>query len=151
MSEEKVKKPLWKRWWVWVIAIIIIGAAASGGGEEKQTAPANTSQEASKQEPKKEEPSQPVQDFKKYLDDGFKTTTWYSNIKDIEMANVNGQYAVTVKTDLSKNEIDKKKAENIISTVLGWANANGSKYKVLDVAIHDNTGIILAHKENPIK
>jgi len=42
---EKVKKPLWKRWWFWVIAIIIIGAVANPGGEEPTaTAPQSSSQ-----------------------------------------------------------------------------------------------------------
>lgn len=38
MSEEKnikVKKPLWKRWWVWAIVIVIVIAAASSGNDEK--------------------------------------------------------------------------------------------------------------------
>ncbi|WPZ17772.1 DUF4352 domain-containing protein [Geobacillus subterraneus] len=54
---EKKKKPLYKRWWVWVLAVIIIGAIASGGGEDSE--PANTEPkkeaEAKKEEPKKEE------------------------------------------------------------------------------------------------
>jgi Beta-lactamase inhibitor (BLIP) len=33
MGKEKVKKPFYKKWWVWVIAIIII-FAATGGGED---------------------------------------------------------------------------------------------------------------------
>ncbi|AKM19787.1 hypothetical protein GARCT_02536 [Geobacillus sp. 12AMOR1] len=45
---EKQKKPFYKRWWVWVLALIIIGAIASGGGEDSE--PANA-------EPKKEETS----------------------------------------------------------------------------------------------
>lgn len=35
MSEEKTKKPFYKKWWVWLIAIIIIAIAASGGGDEE--------------------------------------------------------------------------------------------------------------------
>ena len=33
-SKVKVKKPFYKKWWVWVLAIIIIIAIASGGDEE---------------------------------------------------------------------------------------------------------------------
>jgi hypothetical protein len=55
MAKEKVKKPFYKKWWVWLIAVIIIGAAASGGEEgtnqakdteEKQEQTENTSEES---------------------------------------------------------------------------------------------------------
>lgn len=36
--EKKVKKPIWKKWWVWVLAVIIIGAAVSGEGESDKVA-----------------------------------------------------------------------------------------------------------------
>lgn len=36
-KKEKVKKPFYKKWWVWIIALIIIGAAASGGESEPTT------------------------------------------------------------------------------------------------------------------
>lgn len=31
--EKKVKKPIWKKWWVWVLAVIIIGSVSGSGGE----------------------------------------------------------------------------------------------------------------------
>lgn len=44
MAEEvvsKPKKPFYKKWWVWVIAVIIVGAIASGGsGSGSDTAAA---------------------------------------------------------------------------------------------------------------
>ncbi|WJQ02848.1 DUF4352 domain-containing protein [Geobacillus stearothermophilus] len=54
---EKKKKPLYKRWWVWVLAVIIIGAIASGGGEDSEPASTEPKKEAEakKEEPKKEE------------------------------------------------------------------------------------------------
>lgn len=61
MSEKvKVKKPIWKRWWFWVLALFIIGALASGGGEESSqpatTEPAeDTSTETKPEEDKKKE------------------------------------------------------------------------------------------------
>lgn len=33
-TKEKVKKPFYKTWWVWILAVIIIIAIASGGDEE---------------------------------------------------------------------------------------------------------------------
>lgn len=47
MAEEvvsKPKKPFYKKWWVWVIAVIIVGAIASGGsgsGSDTAAAPAS--------------------------------------------------------------------------------------------------------------
>ena len=35
---EKPKKPFYKKWWVWVIAIIVIFAWASGGEDTEETA-----------------------------------------------------------------------------------------------------------------
>lgn len=52
---EKQKKPFYKRWWVWVLAVIIVGAIASGGGEDSEPANAEPKTEAKKEEPKKEE------------------------------------------------------------------------------------------------
>ena len=34
MSEEKAKKPLYKKWWVWVLAIVVIAGIGSQGGED---------------------------------------------------------------------------------------------------------------------
>ncbi|WP_374722582.1 hypothetical protein [Peribacillus tepidiphilus] len=45
MAKEKVKKPFYKKWWVWLLAIIIIAGAASGGEEESST-PASTEPKA---------------------------------------------------------------------------------------------------------
>lgn len=54
MSEVKAKKPFWKKWWVWVVAIIVI--AAANGGEEQ---PSQPTQEASSQpEATQEAPAQ---------------------------------------------------------------------------------------------
>ena len=33
-KKEKVKKPFYKKWWVWVLAVIIIGSIATGGEED---------------------------------------------------------------------------------------------------------------------
>ncbi|MBP1971650.1 hypothetical protein J2Z83_003802 [Virgibacillus natechei] len=36
-KEEKVKKPFYKKWWVWLIAVIVIVAVSSGDDEEVDT------------------------------------------------------------------------------------------------------------------
>ncbi|MFS0861975.1 hypothetical protein [Fredinandcohnia sp. 179-A 10B2 NHS] len=61
--EEKRKKPIWKRWWVWVLALIIIGALATGGDDDEnlatdeQSPPAEDVQE---EEPNNEEQAAPI-------------------------------------------------------------------------------------------
>jgi len=46
LSGEKTKKPLWKRWWLWVIVVfIVIGFAASNGDEEEEVAEEEVAEE----------------------------------------------------------------------------------------------------------
>ncbi|WML56676.1 DUF4352 domain-containing protein [Neobacillus sp. PS2-9] len=57
---EKVKKPFYKKWWVWLLAVIIIGSIASGRGEEDATpkkidSKAKATETAAAPEKKKEE------------------------------------------------------------------------------------------------
>lgn len=58
---ENVKKPFYKKWWVWLVAIIIV-VAVVGGGEEEETATkveSGATEESSTPE-KKEEPAKEV-------------------------------------------------------------------------------------------
>ncbi|OAS82762.1 MULTISPECIES: DUF4352 domain-containing protein [Metabacillus] len=34
MAKERIKKPFYKRWWFWAIAVILVIAIATGGGED---------------------------------------------------------------------------------------------------------------------
>lgn len=38
MKREKIKKPIYKKWWVWLLVVVIIGAALSGGEDEQTVA-----------------------------------------------------------------------------------------------------------------
>lgn len=71
MAKEKVKKPIFKRWWFWVIIIIVIGSIATNGDEEttktastepkkEETATKETKSEEPATEEKKEEPKEEV-------------------------------------------------------------------------------------------
>lgn len=62
----KVKKPFYKKWWVWVLAIIIVGGLATGGEEstepktDKPAEPAVAgTTDTKKKEEKKEKPAEP--------------------------------------------------------------------------------------------
>ena len=36
-SEEKIKKPIYKKWWFWLIVLLIIGGIGSSGSSENTT------------------------------------------------------------------------------------------------------------------
>ena len=66
MAKEKVKKPFYKKWWVWLLAVIIVGSIAAGGGEDStetadapasETATVDVKKEVPTMEEKKEEPN----------------------------------------------------------------------------------------------
>ena len=58
-KSNKVKKPFYKRWWVWVLAVIVIGNMIGGGEDTEETAePAKTETVAT--EPKEEKAPEPA-------------------------------------------------------------------------------------------
>lgn len=69
--EEKVKKPIYKRWWFWAIAIVVVIALASGGDDapdtsiptSSQTGQVGQSEPAAQPEPPKEATWQEVITF----------------------------------------------------------------------------------------
>lgn len=65
MKNTKVKKPIYKRVWFWVLAVIVVISIANGGEEEKVKESNDVSKEtAAKVEPKqevKEEPAEQVE------------------------------------------------------------------------------------------
>lgn len=51
---EKIKKPFYKKWWVWVATIFIVAIIATSCGDD-EAKPASTEPKAEKKESKKEE------------------------------------------------------------------------------------------------
>ena len=40
-TQEKVKKPIYKKWWFWVIIVVLVfGVFGSGGNKDEEKAPA---------------------------------------------------------------------------------------------------------------
>ncbi|MFD9626215.1 DUF4352 domain-containing protein [Peribacillus muralis] len=139
MSKEKkikVKKPFYKKWWVWVIAIIIIANIASGGDEEaadtaKETKATETTaspKEEKKTEPKKEAPKQhQVGDTVKvgkfeYLVKGLEETQKISNV--LGDKTTEGKFAIV---ELSIKNLDKK-ARMADTTMFKIKTADGTEY-----------------------
>ncbi|MEQ6377420.1 hypothetical protein RZN25_11380 [Bacillaceae bacterium S4-13-56] len=78
---EKVKKPFYKKWWVWVIVVLIIIGAASGGGEETDNATNNENENASTNEESNNETNgvadaeEPAEDSEKIESGTYKVGT----------------------------------------------------------------------------
>ena len=66
MKNEKVKKPFYKKWWVWVLAVIVVFAIIGGGGSsdngDVNTSDTNVSTEAPGSATQKN-PSNEIDDF----------------------------------------------------------------------------------------
>ena len=68
--ETKAKKPFWKKWWVWVVAIIIIGVVNNVGGNtdnnNQSQLPTNATNESQPQSNVAKETAPPKPDVKMY-------------------------------------------------------------------------------------
>jgi hypothetical protein len=143
---EKVKKPLWKRWWVWVLGIIII-AGIAGGDEEEITTKEET---ATKEEPQaKEASTEPKKEEKKqeftvgqevkvgnltYKVEGVQETNKITNI--LGDKTTSGKFAVVTLT--IKN--GDKKARMADSNMFKIKTADGTEYEAdaeLDIYVNE--------------
>ncbi len=122
MAKEKVKKPFYKKWWVWVLAVIIIGSIATGGGEDSAE-PANadpasevkaddsTKKDAGKKEKKEEPKTAGIGETATVADVGFtveaaeETNEIDSGNEFVENAKTDGKFVILdVKIDNGKKE-----------------------------------------------
>lgn len=59
--ETKVKKPFYKKWWFWVLAVVIVGAVANAvGGGTDESVKDNSDKKVTQKATKTEKPSKPV-------------------------------------------------------------------------------------------
>jgi hypothetical protein len=112
MAKEKERKPFWKRWWVWVLAIIIIGIASCGGGDEDTATDqqADQTEEAPAKEEAKEEVlsvGQPVTvgDFEYVVKGSSETNEIKSDNEFIESKTTTGKF---IMVDYSVKNLDKE-------------------------------------------
>lgn len=65
---EKQKKPMFKRWWFWVIAVIVVFAIVGGGDKDSPKESVNVDNpeqvEQTKDEPKEEAKEEPKEEPK---------------------------------------------------------------------------------------
>jgi hypothetical protein len=84
---EKTKKPFYKKWWIWLIAIIIIGAVASSGEDSTSKDTKGSNEVAKKADAKTEEPV--VEEKKEYgLNQEVTVKEFVYNITKVEETTV---------------------------------------------------------------
>lgn len=145
-KKEKVQKPLYKKWWFWVVAVSIVGAVGTGlfGGDKpvepgpstSQTPPAETKQEPeappaeTSQAPADSTPetselpaeTEPEPDAREALDDALGGTTFYENVRN----DVTGKWRVLVFCS----------AENIVDHAVEYYNAYFSADDEIHIAVN---------------
>ncbi|WP_336865281.1 DUF4352 domain-containing protein [Peribacillus frigoritolerans] len=143
MSKEKkikVKKPFYKKWWVWVIAIIVIVNIASGGDEEESTtetkADTKATETTAKPEEKKEEPkAEPKKEAPKQhqVGDVVKVGKLEYTVKGVEetqkISNVLGDKTTSGKfviVEMAIKNLDKK--ERMADSNMFKIKADGAEY-----------------------
>lgn len=142
MSKEKIKKPFYKKWWVWLIAVIIIGSIASSGEEESSSE--QDSKSVSSETAKKSEKKVEKKEFT--IGQEVKVGKLSYTVKDVEetkkISNVlgdkttDGKFAV-VELTIKNND---KKARMADTNMFKVKTADGTEYSAdaeLDTYVND--------------
>lgn len=155
---EAAKKPIWKRWWFWVLAVIVIGAIGANSGEntstETTTAPAQEQQKeqnsGGQQEAKKEEKKEQVKVYKvgdvvpvekfEYKVNSIKTAKKIGN--EFMNKTTNGQFLI-INVTIKNND---KEARIIDTSLFKIIDSQGREFEPLadgDVYVNENTSFFL--------
>ncbi|MFB3164701.1 hypothetical protein ABLO26_25405 [Neobacillus sp. 179-J 1A1 HS] len=129
MGKEKVKKPWYKKWWVWVIAVIVVIAISSGGDEEEK--------ETVKEEPKKE------QKAKKPAEEPKEDTTAYTAENVYNWFLESGLISGDKKED---DTADFKGSEGIVKVIDAGEVSISEFEKPEQAAKYATSDITIAHK-----
>ena len=146
-KKEKVQKPLYKKWWFWVVAVSLVGAVGTGlfgGGttdsdappppaetqkaetkQEPEAPPVETSQAPADSTPETQEPpaeTGPEPDAREALDDALGGTTFYENVRN----DVTGKWRVLVFYS----------AENIVDHATEYYNTYFSSDDEIHIAVN---------------
>lgn len=176
MATEKIKKPFYKKWWVWLLAIIIVIAIANSGEEESateankaDTETAKSTDKAEAKETKKEETVVGIGEALKVGDVEFTVngTSTAKNVGGQYGANAQGTYllidvtvknvgteAITVDSSFFKLMVGEKTYESD-STAGIYANENAGFFldqvnpdlSITGKAVFDVTDEIIANPD----
>ena len=141
---SKPKKPFYKKWWVWVLAIIVI-AGLAGGGEEESTSTSSSGGESKATAKKEEKPkTYAIGDTVKVGDITFlakgveevnKLSDGYSN-KTTE-----GKFAV-IELTVTNNDKESRYIDGDMFRVLAGGNEYSSDIEY-DMYVNDDLGFFL--------
>ncbi|NFM25195.1 hypothetical protein FDB84_12300 [Clostridium sporogenes] len=159
---EKVKKPFYKKWWFWVLAIVILASLGQGTGDKKKTQDTVTKQEQKKDSAKESvEKKAKAEKEKKAKEDAKKEdnkATLISTAKEVVKKNLKAPSTAKFPWSFGEYKIQESKSENkdmVVYTVSGYVDAENSygaklrnnfivklectkdlsKYRVLDINI----------------
>lgn len=123
MGKEKVKKPFFKRIWVWVVAIILVVGIFGGTGDDEQSVEEASASENSKKESASE-------------DDGEKEKTEEEEESNSNTARV-GEPAVVEDVTFTVNEIEETTEISSGNEFIENATTSG-KYIIIDVTVKND-------------
>lgn len=152
MSEAK--KPIWKRWWFWVLVVIVIGAIGANMEENNgtQTANAPTQEQSSggKQETKTEEKKEQAKEYK--VGDVVPVEKFEYKVNSIKTATKIGNEFLNKKTDgqfliINVTVTNKDSEARIIDTSLfKIIDSQGREFEPMadgDVYVNENVEFFL--------
>lgn len=108
MAKEKVKKPFYKKWWVWLLAIIVVIAIAGMSDEDGDDKEENSIETSGEKDTKKEKKKDKKKDEKKVYKIGdtveFKNTKF--TLKEVTTTDERNQFADIDPTAVIKIEYE---------------------------------------------
>ncbi|MGE7639621.1 DUF4352 domain-containing protein [Peribacillus frigoritolerans] len=136
MSKEKkikVKKPIYKRWWFWVLAVIVVISIANGGEEETSTTETKSDTKATETtaKPKEEKKAEAPKQHK--VGDTVKVGKLEYTVKGVEetqkISNVLGDKTTSGKfviVEMAIKNLDKK--ERMADSNMFKVKSDGAEY-----------------------
>lgn len=108
MVKEKVKRPFYKKWWVWLLAIIVVVAIAGMGNEEDVDKEAISAEASDEKDTKNDKKKEKKKDEKKVYKIGdtveFKNTKF--TLKEVTTTDERNQFADIDPTAVIKIEYE---------------------------------------------
>ncbi|WP_087972765.1 DUF4352 domain-containing protein [Oceanobacillus rekensis] len=154
MAREKVKKPFYKKWWVWLIAIIVVIAVTGGGDEETATTEAEadskettTSGEAEKQGETEETEKEFSVGEEVAVEDFTYTVNGVEEVTELEMEYMDsltteGKFVV-VDLTIANNDKEARFVDSEMFRLIGTDETEFSSNTEADMYVNDDIGFFL--------
>ncbi|NHI49037.1 hypothetical protein FDE94_14510 [Clostridium botulinum] len=137
MENKKNKKPFYKRWWVWILAIIILAGLGQGTGDKKKAQKTATQQEQKKEDAKRDaEKKAKEEKEKKAKEEAEKKpkkedneATLITTAQGVVKKNLKSPSTAKFPWSFKEYNIQESKSDNkdmVIYTVTGYVDAENS-------------------------